>query len=63
MYHKPSRSLIIRCADDSVLSIPLIKQESKTLMDAKDWWNGVKGLGLVRDGELQLVNGIRGSVP
>lgn len=56
MYHKPSRSLIIRCADDSVLSVPLMKQEGKALVEAGDWWNGVKGLGLVRDGELKFVN-------
>jgi methionyl-tRNA formyltransferase len=59
MYHKSSRSLVIRCADDSVLSVPLMKQEGKTLMEAKDWWNGVKGLGLVHDGELKFVNELR----
>ena len=61
MYHKPSRSLIIRCAGDSVLSVPLMKQEGRTLMEAKDWWNGVKGLGLVQDGELKFVNEFRHS--
>jgi methionyl-tRNA formyltransferase len=60
-YHKPSLSLIIRCADDSVLRVPFIKQEGKTLMEAKDWWNGVKGLGLVHDGELTFVNEFRNS--
>jgi len=61
MYHKPSRSLIIRCADDSVLSVPLMKQEGKALVEAKDWWNGVKGLGLVHDGELKFVHEFRHS--
>lgn len=55
MYHKPTQSLIIRCAVGSVLSVPLVKQEGKTLIEAKDWWNGVKGLGLVHDGELKFV--------
>lgn len=38
-----------------------MKQEGRTLMEAKDWWNGVKGLGLVQDGELKFVNEFRHS--
>ena len=40
-----------------VLSVPLVKQEGKALVVAKDWWNGAKGLGLVQDGELQFRGG------
>jgi methionyl-tRNA formyltransferase len=36
-----------------------MKQEGKALVEAIDWWNGVKGLGLVRDGELRFVNEFR----
>ncbi|KAG5650705.1 hypothetical protein H0H81_011311 [Sphagnurus paluster] len=55
-YQKSTRTLVIRCADGSVLSVPLIKQEGKSLMEAKEWWNGAKGLGLVHDGELKFLD-------
>lgn len=56
IYHKPTRSLVIFCADDSILSVPLLKQEGKALIEAKDWWNGAKGLGLVHDGEVKFTS-------
>ena len=37
-----------------MLSVPLVKQEGKALVVAKDWWNGAKGLGLVQEAELQF---------
>ncbi|GLB42086.1 putative formyltransferase [Lyophyllum shimeji] len=55
-FQKSTRTLVIRCADGSVLSVPLMKQEGKALMEAKDWWNGAKGLGLVHDGELKFLD-------
>src|ERR1700722_1520957 len=54
-YHAPSRALIVRCADHSVLSVPQVKQESRALMDAKEWWNGVKSMGLVNDGGMRFI--------
>jgi methionyl-tRNA formyltransferase len=42
--------------DRSTLSVPLLKQEGKALMKAKDWWNGAKGLGLVQDGRVEFTN-------
>ncbi|KAF9467776.1 formyl transferase [Collybia nuda] len=53
-YHKPTQAMIISCSDNSVLSVPLLKQEGKSLMKAKDWWNGAKGLGLVHNGEVRF---------
>ena len=53
-FQKSTQTLIVRCADISVLSVPLVKQEGKALVVAKDWWNGAKGLGLVQEGELQF---------
>ncbi|KAG6916959.1 hypothetical protein DXG01_004508 [Tephrocybe rancida] len=55
-FQKSTRTLVVRCADSSVLSVPLMKQQDKALMEAKDWWNGAKGLGLVKDGELNFLN-------
>jgi len=54
-YDTQANSLLIRCAEDTVLSVPRIKQEGKALIDVKDWWNGVKGLGLVDADQIQLV--------
>ncbi|KAF5381362.1 hypothetical protein D9615_008325 [Tricholomella constricta] len=55
-FQKSTRTLVIRCADGSVLSVPLMKQEGKALMEANSWWNGAKGLGLVHDGELRFLD-------
>ncbi|KAF9269427.1 Formyltransferase [Marasmius fiardii PR-910] len=46
---KPTNALLIRCAENTVLSVPLVKQEGKALVDAKAWWNGAESLGLVTD--------------
>ena len=54
-YDAQANSLLVRCAEDTVLSVPRIKQEGKALIDAKDWWNGVKGLGLVDADQIQLI--------
>ncbi|KIK68722.1 hypothetical protein GYMLUDRAFT_237733 [Collybiopsis luxurians FD-317 M1] len=53
-YSKPDQALLIRCADNSVLSVPKVKQKGKALVDAGAWWNGVRGLGLVIDGEISF---------
>ncbi|KAG6897283.1 hypothetical protein C0992_002823 [Termitomyces sp. T32_za158] len=55
-FQKSTRSLIVRCSDGTVLSVPLIKQQDKLLMEAKDWWNGAKGLGLVTNNELKFLD-------
>ncbi|KAF9010066.1 formyl transferase [Cyathus striatus] len=53
-FHKPSKSLLIRCAEGSVLSVPQVHQERKKPTSAMEWWNGMRGLGIVKDGQLQL---------
>ncbi|KAG6888136.1 hypothetical protein C0995_010349 [Termitomyces sp. Mi166 len=55
-FQKSTRSLVIRCSDGSVLSVPLIKQQDKAMMEAREWWNGAKGLGLVGDDGLRFLN-------
>ncbi|TFK38061.1 formyl transferase [Crucibulum laeve] len=54
LFNKSTRSLLIRCAQDSVLSVPVVKQEGKALVSAGDWWNGAKGLQIVHAGVVQL---------
>ncbi|KAK2461195.1 hypothetical protein APHAL10511_006722 [Amanita phalloides] len=53
-YDTQAGALLIRCADDTVLSVLGVKQEGKSLIAAKEWWNGVKGLGLVDADQIQL---------
>ncbi|KAG6840469.1 hypothetical protein C0991_006495 [Blastosporella zonata] len=55
-FQKSTRTVIVRCADGSVLSVPMIRQQDKALMESKDWWNGAKSLGLVKNGELTFLN-------
>ncbi|TFK46837.1 Formyltransferase [Heliocybe sulcata] len=42
VYHAITRSLLIRCAGDTVLSVPKVKQQDRAMLDAKDWWSGWK---------------------
>ncbi|KAI0760036.1 Formyltransferase [Fomes fomentarius] len=41
-YHPPSGALIVRCAEDTYLSVLKVRQQDRTLLKAKEWWNGVK---------------------
>jgi methionyl-tRNA formyltransferase len=41
-YHSPLRSVLVRCAQGSVLSVPTLKSEFKSLMPAKSWWDGIQ---------------------
>ncbi|KAI0739117.1 Formyltransferase [Daedaleopsis nitida] len=41
-YHPPSRALIVRCAEDTYLNVPQVRQQDRSLLKAKEWWNGVK---------------------
>ncbi|TFK67728.1 Formyltransferase [Pluteus cervinus] len=47
IFHKPTKAMLVRCAGDSILSVPQVKMEGKSLVPAREWWNGMKGLGLV----------------
>ncbi|EKM77371.1 hypothetical protein AGABI1DRAFT_43653 [Agaricus bisporus var. burnettii JB137-S8] len=44
--------LLIRCKDGGLLQVTRLKREGKREMNAKDWWNGIKGMGLVVDSEV-----------
>jgi len=42
MYHPPASSLLIRCARDTILAVPQVKQQDRSLLQAKQWSNGVR---------------------
>ncbi|KAF9077370.1 formyl transferase [Rhodocollybia butyracea] len=51
-FSKPDKAILIRCAQDTVLSVPQVKQEGKALLDAGAWWSGAKSLGLVSSNQI-----------
>ncbi|KAL1946221.1 hypothetical protein VTO73DRAFT_15348 [Trametes versicolor] len=42
IFHPPSKALIVRCAGETYLSVPMVRQQDRHLLKAKEWWNGVK---------------------
>jgi methionyl-tRNA formyltransferase len=51
-YHSPLRSVFVRCAQGSVLSVPTLKSEFKSLMPAKSWWDGIQPHWKDQDGSI-----------
>ncbi|PCH35390.1 Formyltransferase [Wolfiporia cocos MD-104 SS10] len=51
IYHPPSESLLIRCALDSIIAVPQVKQQDRSLLKAKEWWNGVRPDMRITEGE------------
>jgi methionyl-tRNA formyltransferase len=45
IFNNLTNSLMIRCAEGSVLNVGQVKPEGKRLMTAKDWWNGLQDGG------------------
>lgn len=41
-YHSSLRSILVRCAEGSVLSVPTLKSEFRSLVPAKSWWDGIR---------------------
>jgi len=42
IYSRPMNALIVRCAGDTFLRVPKLKQQDRNLVDARGWWNGVR---------------------
>ncbi|KAH9036201.1 formyl transferase, partial [Lactarius pseudohatsudake] len=41
-YHRALRSVLVRCAQGTVLRVPMLKSEFRSLMPASSWWDGVQ---------------------
>ncbi|KAN0127396.1 Formyltransferase [Lactarius tabidus] len=41
-YHRALRSVLVRCARGTVLRVPMLKSEFRSLMPASSWWDGVQ---------------------
>ncbi|KAJ6487711.1 formyl transferase [Mycena sanguinolenta] len=56
VYHKPERTLLIRCAGGTAIAVPRVKKEMRSMLEAREFWNGVvPHPRLLVDGELRLV--------
>ncbi|KAJ6582956.1 formyl transferase [Mycena vulgaris] len=56
IYHKPERTLIVRCAGGTAVAVPRVKKERRTVLEAREFWNGViPNPALLVDGELRLL--------
>jgi methionyl-tRNA formyltransferase len=53
IYDHTSRSIVVRCAGQTEISVTLLQQENKRVLKAKDFWNGVRSEGL-KNGILEL---------
>ncbi|KAH9848372.1 Formyltransferase [Lenzites betulinus] len=42
IFHPPSKALLIRCSGNTYLQVPMVRQQDRHLLKAKEWWNGVK---------------------
>ncbi len=51
-YHGPLQSVLVRCAQGSVLSVPALKSEFRSLMGAKSWWDGIQPHWKYPDGSI-----------
>ncbi|OAX41625.1 Formyltransferase [Rhizopogon vinicolor AM-OR11-026] len=54
VYSPHTRTVLVSCADGEWLGVLRLKTQDRTLLAAKEWWNGVKGLGLLHEGMLKL---------
>ncbi|KAG1753530.1 Formyltransferase [Suillus paluster] len=54
VYSPHTRTVHMSCADGEWLSVLKLKTQDRALLAAKEWWNGVKGLGLLDGGMLRL---------
>ncbi|KAG2069183.1 Formyltransferase [Suillus decipiens] len=55
VYSPHTRTVLINCADRGWLSVLKLKTQDRALLAAKEWWNGIKGLGLLHEGMLKLL--------
>ena len=42
IFVKETGSLRICCASHSYIAVPFVKQQDRSLVPAKEWWNGIR---------------------
>ncbi|KAI0947760.1 hypothetical protein AcW1_009440 [Taiwanofungus camphoratus] len=61
IYHPPTAFLLIRCASDTILAVPQVKQQDRSLLKAREWWNGVRPEMRINGGDegpVQFLNSV-----
>ena len=53
IYHRTSGLLVIRCAGSTLVGVPQVKQQDRSLLNVKEWWNGVH-IDWLENGVLRL---------
>ena len=46
-FNRISKSLIVKCARDTEISVTAVKQEGRNQLPVKEWWNGLQYRGSV----------------
>lgn len=49
-YSRTRNTLLVACIGGQELAVDRLQTQDRTMMAAKEWWNGVKGMGLVNEG-------------
>ena len=49
-YSRKTRTLIVKCAEGTWLSVERLQTQDRAMMEAREWWNGIKGMGWVAEG-------------
>ncbi|KAG6335125.1 hypothetical protein ID866_3965 [Astraeus odoratus] len=49
-YSSTNKMLLVACAGGELLGVERLQTQDRAMLGAKDWWNGVKGMGLVKEG-------------
>ncbi|KAI6168420.1 Formyltransferase [Pisolithus thermaeus] len=49
-YSSTAKKLIVSCAGGSLLGVDKLQTQDRAILTAREWWNGLKGMELVKDG-------------
>ncbi|KAI6044006.1 Formyltransferase [Pisolithus marmoratus] len=49
-YSSIAKQLLVTCAGGSLLSVDRLQTQDRATLTAREWWNGLKGMGLVEGG-------------
>lgn len=49
-YSRKTKSLVVKCAEGTWLSVERLQTQDRAMLEAKEWWNGVRGMGWDKEG-------------
>ncbi|KAH7887018.1 Formyltransferase [Phlebopus sp. FC_14] len=54
VYSPRTKNLLVACAGGEWLSVERLQTQDRAMVQAREWWNGIKGMGWVNDGRFQF---------